>query len=69
MGSPDEYLISDFFTGYDSLKCPQQKCLVHLIRDMNEDLLGNGFDNEYKDMVQRFAHLLQQIVETVDSMA
>ena len=33
---------------------------------MNEDLLGNGFDNEYKDMVQRFAHLLQQIVETVD---
>jgi predicted RecB family nuclease len=59
-------LISDFFTGYDSLKCPQQKCLVHLIRDMNEDLLGNAFDNEYKDMVQRFAHLLQQIVETVD---
>jgi predicted RecB family nuclease len=59
-------LISDFFTGYDSLKCPQQKCLIHLIRDMNEDLLGNGFDNEYKNMVQRFAHLLQQIVETVD---
>jgi Transposase IS66 family len=54
------------FTGYDSLKCSQQKCLIHLIRDMNEDLLGNGFDNEYKDMVQRFAHLLQQIVETVD---
>jgi len=36
---------------------------------MNEDLLGNGFDEEYKDMVQRFAHLLQQIVETVTSMA
>jgi hypothetical protein len=33
---------------------------------MNEDLLGNGFDNEYKNMVQRFAQLLQQIVETVD---
>jgi predicted RecB family nuclease len=59
-------LISDFFTGYDSLKCPQQKCLIHLIRDMNEDLLGNGFDGEYKDMAQRFAHLLQQIVKTVD---
>jgi hypothetical protein len=59
-------LISDFFTGYDSLKCAQQKCLIHLIRDMNEDLLSNGFDKEYKDMVQRFAHLLQQIVETVD---
>lgn len=33
---------------------------------MNEDLLANAFDNEYKDMVQRFAHLLQQIVATVD---
>ena len=33
-------LISDFFTGYDSLSCPQQKCLIHLIRDMNEDLLN-----------------------------
>jgi len=59
-------LISDFFTGYDSLKCPQQKCLIHLIRDMNEDLLSNSFDPEYKDVVQRFARLLQQIVETVD---
>ena len=59
-------LISDFFTGYDSLRCPQQKCLIHLIRDMNEDLLGNSFDDEYKDLVQRFALLLQQIVETVD---
>jgi len=59
-------LISDFFTGYDSLNCPQQKCLIHLIRDMNEDLLSNSFDSEYKDVVQRFARLLQQIVETVD---
>jgi predicted RecB family nuclease len=59
-------LISDFFTGYDSLRCPQQKCLVHLIRDMNEDLLSNSFDNEFKELGQRFAQLLQQIVKTVD---
>ena len=59
-------LISDFFTGYDSLSSPQQKCLIHLIRDMNEDLLNNSFDNEYKDLAQRFADLLRQIVETVD---
>src|SRR5262249_42593567 len=25
-------LVSDFFTAYDSLGCPQQKCLVHLLR-------------------------------------
>jgi Transposase IS66 family len=59
-------LVSDFFTGYDSPDCPQQKCLIHLIRDMNEDLLRNSFDAEYKDVMERFAHLLQQIVETVD---
>jgi len=33
---------------------------------MNEDLLNNSFDNEYKDLAQRFADLLRQIVETVD---
>jgi hypothetical protein len=26
-------LVSDFYTAYDSLACPQQKCLIHLIRD------------------------------------
>jgi predicted RecB family nuclease len=59
-------LVSDFFTGYDSLDCPQQKCLIHLIRDMNEDLLRNSFDAEYKTLVEGFGHLLRQIVETVD---
>jgi len=29
-------LITDFYTGYDSLACPQQKCLIHLIRDVND---------------------------------
>ena len=33
---------------------------------MNEDLLRNSFDGEYKDVAETFAHLLQQIVETVD---
>ena len=29
-------LVSDFYAAYDSLPCPQQKCLIHLIRDMNQ---------------------------------
>jgi hypothetical protein len=32
-------LVSDSYAGYESLPCPQQKCLIHLIRDMNQDLL------------------------------
>lgn len=27
-------LISDFYPGYDSVKCKQQKCWVHLLRDI-----------------------------------
>src|SRR5208337_5325576 len=28
-------LVSDFYSAYDSVNCPQQKCLIHLIRDLN----------------------------------
>ena len=33
-------LVSDFYAAYDSLSCPQQKCLIHLIRDMNQEILN-----------------------------
>ena len=36
-------LVSDFFTAYDSLKCRHQKCLVHLMRDINDDLRRHPF--------------------------
>jgi hypothetical protein len=29
-------LVTDFYAAYDSLECPQQKCLIHLMRDMNQ---------------------------------
>ena len=58
-------VVSDFFTGYDSLQVPQQKCVIHLIRDMNEDLLNAPFDDEFRGFVQRFATLFQGIVKTV----
>ena len=30
-------LVSGFYSGYDSLACPQQKCLLHLVRDLNAE--------------------------------
>ena len=36
-------LVSDFYGGYDALSCPQQKCLIHLMRDINDDLLETSF--------------------------
>ncbi len=59
-------LVSDFYTGYDSVKCPQQKCLIHLMRDLNDDMLKNPYDDELRQMVQQFGDLLKPMVETVD---
>jgi hypothetical protein len=58
-------LVSDFFTAYDSIENPQQKCLIHLIRDMNEDMKANPFDTELKGIVQAFALVMRPIIETV----
>jgi predicted RecB family nuclease len=59
-------VVSDFFTGYDTLKCPQQKCVIHLLRDMNDDLMKSPFDQELREVIQPFATLFRTIIETVD---
>ena len=59
-------LVSDFFSGYDSLECAQQKCLVHLMRDFNDGLLADPMDQELKEVGQRYGHVLQAIIATVD---
>jgi hypothetical protein len=60
-------LVSDFYAAYDSMPCPQQKCLVHLIRDMNDDLFRNQLDVEHRDLVQAFAGVLKPIIATIDA--
>ncbi len=59
-------LVSDFYAAYDSIDCPQQKCLIHLMRDLNDEILNNPFDQEAKLIALRFAALLKPIVETID---
>jgi predicted RecB family nuclease len=59
-------LVTDFYAAYDSLECPQQKCLIHLVRDMNQDLLDNPFDGELQSITEPFGKLLRQIVGTID---
>jgi predicted RecB family nuclease len=59
-------LVSDFYTAYDSLDCPQQKCLIHLMRDLNDSILNNPFDEPLKHIVIGFGDLLRPIIETVD---
>ena len=59
-------LVSDFFQVYDSLECLKQKCLIHLLRDFNDNLLANPFNEEFKDMTRSFTVLIQNIVKTID---
>jgi hypothetical protein len=58
-------LISDFYAAYDSLTCLHQKCLVHLIRDMNDDLWKLPFDYEYQEFIREFKNLIVPIIKTV----
>jgi predicted RecB family nuclease len=59
-------LVSDFYAAYDAIVCPQQKCLIHLMRDLNQALLANPFDDEVHFLTQPFGTLLREIVTTVD---
>jgi predicted RecB family nuclease len=59
-------LVSDFYAAYDVIECPQQKCLIHFIRDLNDDLLKHPYDDELKRLVGAFASLVKPMVETVD---
>ncbi len=59
-------LVSDFYAAYDSLDCPQQKCLIHLLRDLNDDVLDHPYDEELKELVKDFGSLVRPMVETVD---
>ena len=59
-------LVSDFYPAYEGIPCSQQKCLIHLIRDLNDDLLKHPFDEEIKWLARAFAELLRPMVETID---
>ncbi|MBI3464177.1 MAG: IS66 family transposase [Planctomycetes bacterium] len=59
-------LVSDFYAAYDAPKCPQQKCLIHLMRDCNDDLFHDPFDEELKQLAQRLVGVLKPIIDTID---
>jgi hypothetical protein len=59
-------LVSDFYAVYDAFRCPQQKCLIHLMRDINDDMHRYPYDEELREIAQKFATVLRIIVETVD---
>src|SRR5882724_8016213 len=59
-------LVSDIYPGYDSMQCRQPKCLVHLIRDINDDLWKAPFDKELETLAVEVQTLLVPILVEVD---
>jgi predicted RecB family nuclease len=59
-------LVSDFYPGYDGVPCRQQKCLVHLVRDINDDLWKAPFDKELEGFAVEVQSLLVPMLEAVD---
>ncbi len=59
-------LVSDFYTAYDALNIAHQKCLLHLVRDIDEDVMKNPLDTELRRVALAFGSLLRAIIETVD---
>ena len=58
-------LISDFYGGYDSIPCRQQRCWAHLIGDLNDDIREHPFDKEYEGFVLEVKNLILPIMEAV----
>jgi hypothetical protein len=59
-------IVTDFYSAYDGLPCLQQRCLIHLMHDMNRAILDNPFDQELQSITVPFGALLRSIVVTVD---
>ncbi|MBI9056037.1 MAG: TM0106 family RecB-like putative nuclease [Bacteroidales bacterium] len=59
-------LVSDFYSAYDGIDCIHQKCLLHLIRDLNDDLIRSPFNKELKCITESFSSLMECIVKTID---
>jgi len=67
LSSYNGVLISDFFPGYDALHCKQQKCWVHLIRDLNEDLWKSPWDVEFENFIVDVKGLIVTIIVPKDT--
>ena len=61
-------LVSDFYGGYDSVDCRQQKCWSHLIRDINDDddLWESPSDTEYEAFSLEIKKLVLPIFKAID---
>jgi len=61
----ESYLEQMILFGEDAIT-PATASIRRLMRDLNDEMLNNPFDEEFKSIVLTFARLLKPIVETID---
>jgi predicted RecB family nuclease len=66
IGNYEGIFVSDFYGGYDAFKCRQQKCLAHLIRDLNDDLWKNPFNGDVETFALKVNNLLLPIFDDIE---
>jgi predicted RecB family nuclease len=54
-------IVSDFYAGYDTVGEKQQKCWSHLIRDINDDLWKEPFNQE----LEQFAACIRDLIAPI----
>jgi predicted RecB family nuclease len=59
-------LVTDFYSGYDALPCVKQRCLVHFLRDLNDDLFKHPYDEDFKRLGRDFAGLVRPIIAVIE---
>lgn len=59
-------MISDFYTAYDRINVNQQKCLIHLMRDINDLIFKNQEDEDLIYIAKLYGDLLNKVVATID---
>ena len=54
-------LVCDFYSAYEKVKCKQQKCLVHVLRDFQRALKKAPYDEELKIFIEDFLKIFEPI--------
>jgi len=60
-------LVCDFYSAYEKVKCRQQKCLVHVLRDFQKGLKKAPYDGELKSFIEAFLKILKPIFSEIRS--
>ena len=54
-------LVSDYYSAYDAVGCPQQKCLIHLIRDLNANIYKGNRSHPQAFQAAGFAGIMGSV--------